>query len=91
MKKYGDISVEQAYMMKLWTPLKAKELAEKQAQLALYKDEERDIDPGPSGITKQKTYPNWDKEDDKALKELQKAQPNAGWTKESYYKTMYGG
>ncbi len=92
MQTYG-VPANQAYMMTQWNDLKAKEFAEKQAQLALYdKDEttEKEVETGPSGIAKQKTYPSWDKEDDKALHELQKAQPDAGWTKESYYKMMYG-
>ncbi len=88
MKDYG-VTADRAYMMTVWDDLKAKEFSEKQAQLALYK-EEQEIEPGPAGVKKQKTFPNWTKDDDEALKGLQKAQPNAGWTKETYYKSIYG-
>jgi hypothetical protein len=90
MQTYG-VPADQAYMMTVWNDLKAKEFSEKQAQLALYKEnaEEKEIETGPSGIEKQKTYSLWDKNDDLALRELQKAMPDAKWTKESYYKTIH--
>jgi hypothetical protein len=86
IKNY-KVSAEQAYMMTQWSPLKQKEWAEKQVQLALYKDGEKEIEPGPAGTTKPKTYPLWDKHDDAAYSELRKAMP--GLTKEEYYKLAH--
>jgi hypothetical protein len=91
MRRY-NISAEEAYMM-VRGPLRAKELANQQAQLALYSKEEAEekgLETGPAGTKKVKTYPLWEKEDDRALRGLQEAQPNAGWTKEKYYKRHYG-
>lgn len=88
MKDYG-IDAETAYMM-IRGPLRAKEVSEKQAQLALYnKDEaeEKDIEPGPAGTAKIKTYPKMTDSDKRVLSELRKNDP--AWTQEKYYKLMY--
>jgi hypothetical protein len=88
MKKY-DVTAEQAYMMKLWTPLKAKEFTEKRAQLALYnKDAEQEIDPGPSGSKKPTSlYTHWTDSDKAAFNALR--EKNSSWTKEQYNELMY--
>jgi hypothetical protein len=90
--KGADIDMETAYYMVRSPRLRMKEIIEEKEQKQALKRQEVETKPSTpqSAPSSPKSPYPLDEDDKKALKGLQYAQPNAGWTEERYFKIMKG-